>query len=93
MITVQRFGSVKGLYVGPDPDDPHRPGLSLRARVNLSVRVTNGWAKVRCPYCGYRSKTKLKPGLTVLQVFHEGWCPVPVGVIDLPQTNREVIAP
>lgn len=83
MVTVQRFGNAKGVYVGPDPNDPQRPGLSLRGQVNLSVRIVNGWAKVRCPWCGCKSKTRLRPGCTLLRVFHKDWCPVPVDVIDL----------
>lgn len=64
------------LYVGPSPWDPD-PGLALRGRANLALRISGGWARWRCPYCGAKTKVKLRPGrATVLDLVHEEWCPV-----------------
>ncbi|MEW6770445.1 MAG: hypothetical protein AB1330_03530 [Bacillota bacterium] len=66
------------LYIGPGPDDPD-PGLALRARCNLSVKLKKDTAKIKCPYCGGKGKAKFRPGRVRRMVIrHKSWCPVPV---------------
>lgn len=72
------LGNRKTLYWGPDLDDP-RPGMDLRAHVNMSMKVDRNTARIRCPYCGAKSKVKLRPGrMRTFLIWHEPWCPVPV---------------
>ena len=71
------------LYWGPSLDDP-RPGMDLRAHVNMSMKVTKDTVKIRCPYCGAKSKAKLRPGrVTKMVIRHEAWCPVPVDGVEV----------
>ena len=66
-------------YIGPHPDASD-PRLALRGRANLAVRVTpSGWLKWRCPYCGSKTKVKLRPrNYAGVHLLHEPWCPVPL---------------
>jgi hypothetical protein len=71
-------GPPRGLYLGPDPNDPD-PVFALRGRANLALRVTGDKVRWRCPYCGARAKKKLRPGRVAgIRLRHEDWCAVPL---------------
>jgi DNA-directed RNA polymerase subunit RPC12/RpoP len=77
MFQVVNLGDKRALYLGPGLDDP-RPGMDLRAHVNMSMKANRNTVKVRCPYCGAKSKAKLRPGrVRRFVIWHEPWCPVP----------------
>jgi hypothetical protein len=66
------------LYLGPSPDHPD-PGLALRARANLALKVRGRRWSWTCPYCGSQARGKIRPGPQDVYLPHEAWCPVRLG--------------
>ena len=66
-------------------DPATHSGLALRAQATAAIKLSEDgtrW-KWRCPFCGGKSKGKLRPGQAVfVRLLHEFWCPA--------LTNEEV---